>query len=220
MIVGNEQKANKSDARLIRIDNKANQLRIRFRPLRRYKIMPAADIIYPEPRTAGLYYLEQGPPFTKFAALQGLRSGRMKPNEAGAIEYFSMAWLHAKQLAKEVNGSYDAMVVPPSTHNRSEPYAKELINCCQWNLSGGFSRAGVVRSGDGCSLGQLWSSVSYKPSGEEGKLRSVLVVDDIFASGKTVAIMVGKLIEAGMSKEAVVSVACPLWISSNFKIEK
>ena len=53
--------------------------------------------------------------------------------------------------------------------------------------------------------------LTYDARGDEVCLRSVLIVDDTFNTGRTVAAVITRLIEAGTSDECSFAVAVPFW---------
>lgn len=176
--------------------------------------MPSDVFTFEGTQQAKIVYLKKSPDMGWLSALQGLRSKTMKCDSEAAREYKSLTWKYAKQLRAEVQGSFDAMIVPPSTHDRAMPYAQELVECCHVDITKRFKRAHGTRSGDGCSITQLMSAVSFSPIGDEANFKKILIVDDIVASGNTVAVIVDKLKSAGMPNQAAVWVACPLWLPS------
>ncbi len=73
-----------------------------------------------------LYYFRE----YKFAGdiqyLQSIRSGAITEESLIALSYKAMAQFYASRLAAMVGGSYDAIVMAPSSRNDAEPYFEAL----------------------------------------------------------------------------------------------
>lgn len=163
---------------------------------------------------ATLVYLAKSPNLGAFTPLQSLRSGAMKPNSLVAQQYFAMERFHAARLAAQLSKNWDAVAAPPSSRLWAGPYldaAKKLHAAV--DLTPRFTRSGSVRSSEPTtSLDEVVASLSYKPGGDESAFRSILFIDDVIASGKTVAAIVRLLRQHGVPFGAVLQVAAPLWI--------
>lgn len=109
----------------------------------------------------------------------------------------------------------DVLVSPPST--RPElivPYRQALSKKFPDAIdrTEAFTSDGSVSSTHGASYEELLASISYKPFGDESKLNSIVIVNDVLARGRTVAAIIHRLKEAELSPTCSITIACPLWV--------
>jgi len=130
-----------------------------------------------------------------------------------ALEYRNLVGpKFSKILKAEVgaaNFEFDAVVSPPSSRSDALPY-RLAINAHRGahDLTANFSRRGEVRIGaNDTTMKQAVAELSYSPDGTEAAITSLLIVDDVLASGRTVAAIVHHLLDAGMHPDCAVGVA-------------
>lgn len=71
---------------------------------------------------------------------------------------------------------------------------------------------GLALSADGASYDDQLKQLRYAASGSEPSWTSVVIVDDVLASGTTAALLIHKLREAGLAASCKITIACPLWL--------
>lgn len=124
-----------------------------------------------------------------------------------------VVWPH--KLAAQVDGPVTAIVSPPSSRPELiKPYRDELLAKFQSaiDLTERFRRPDAVSAGEGASGTDLLNAIRYQGQGDEAGFQTVLAVDDVVASGKTVGAVISKLRAAGMPKTSAVLIAAPLWL--------
>ena len=138
----------------------------------------------------------------------------MHPENFAAKQYFAMEHFYAARLAGQLNKNWDAVVAPPSSRPWARPYleaAKSMHPAI--DLTPRFTRVGPVRSGDPTtSMDEVIASLAYQARGDESGFATVLCIDDVLASGKTIAAIVHLLRQHGLPSSAVFQVAVALWI--------
>lgn len=105
---------------------------------------------------------------------------------------------------------FDAMVCAPSSRGDAREYADCLdIAFSVDDLSDTFTRRHIMKASDpGVTVDMLATEeFIHRPDGSEAEIKSLLIVDDAFATGKTIAAMLQLLHGAGFPTNAEVSVA-------------
>jgi hypothetical protein len=69
-----------------------------------------------------------------------------------------------------------------------------------------------VSAGEGASLEDMLAAMTYDRRGDEARLTSLVIVDDVLASGNTSAAVIQLLRDAGLSQECQITLGCPLWL--------
>ena len=118
-----------------------------------------------------------------------------------------------QKLVQEVMASgvqFDAIVCPPSSSNDAEPYRSAILD--KWpvtDLTATFTRNGRMKaqSSETTVDDLVKSEFVHKPNGYEPVIRSILIVDEAIATGKTAAALLELLRRAGMPVCAQVSIA-------------
>ena len=145
--------------------------------------------------------------------LNAVRMGPVDEESGVAREYHSMENIYGEMLAAAVAqkaSDFDAVVSPPSSRQDADPYRRAVLrrNKLAADLTNNFSRKGEVRVGqDGITLEQAINEIIYVSDGNESRVRSLLIVDESVASGKTVAALLHHMRNAGLSSECRVTVA-------------
>ncbi|MGO9362373.1 MAG: hypothetical protein ACLP02_02790 [Rhodomicrobium sp.] len=122
-------------------------------------------------------------------------------------------WSH--QLASHIEGPVEAVVSPPSSRPYlAEPYRNAIRNkfAAAVDLTPRLTRSCEYFSGEGATFDAMMQAVSYESTGAEPQYRTLVIVDDILATGRTAALVVCKVRAAGFSDGAQIFVAAPLWL--------
>lgn len=175
--------------------------------------MRTTSVKLPTGEDVALTYWETRPSFLKFGALQSLRSGLMRSDSDLAKQYLAMAPFYGRQFAAQVNGAWQAVVSPPSSNGFAKPYLTAILERTNaLDLTPRFTRAGAVRSSADPppTLEELAASISYAPEADESGIRSLLFIDDVFASGRTLAAILQHLRKSGLPADCTVQAAAPL----------
>lgn len=179
--------------------------------------MRTTSVKLPTGEDIALIYWETRPSFLKFGALQSLRSGLIRPDGDLAKQYLAMAPFYGRQFAAQLSGAWQAVVAPPSSHDFAKPYLTAILERTNaLDLTQRFTRAGPVRSSADPppALAELAESISYAPEADESGIRSLLFIDDVFASGRTLAALLQHLRKSGLPADCTVQAAAPLWLPS------
>lgn len=150
---------------------------------------------------------------------QGIRNGMLlnigrghPENTEIATSYRNMERRYADQLASELpEQAFDAILSPPSRYNHAAAYRDSARMLAARDITSRFRKEGSTLSGAGGKLEKILSELSYDAHGDEGCLHSVLIVDDTFCTGRTVAAVITRLLEAGVPPDCSFTVAVPLW---------
>ena len=139
----------------------------------------------------------------------------MSPRSPEALAYFGMEPHYADQFAMLIDADWDATVSPPSSTTSAKAYLKPIAaraRATDW--SGRFEPIKDVKSsGDPPpALDELIASLSYKRGKDEGSATSLLFVDDVFATGRTLAAVLHHLRQAGLPRICKIGAAAPLWL--------
>lgn len=152
-----------------------------------------------------------------FEYLQRLAS----PNIGSDVETTKLARIYSENesrfcdlLARMISQPIDALISPPSGRFELITAYRDAIskyNPGAVDFSPSISRQGGSRSSFGDSIDVLEADLNYTPNGVENDCRRLVVVDDIFATGTTVAAVLRKLHSNGLPGCCEVICACPLW---------
>lgn len=143
--------------------------------------------------------------------LQAHSSGRT-PHPAQQLMYDYRLEQHVKDLAALAGGPFDAIVMPDSTHKRALPYLQGMPAPRIADLTSRFTKAVGTSSGKCQDYSLYLSGISYRPAKDEHQFNSLLIVDEVAASGKTAQAIIDRLREAGMPLTCEVTLAAPLWL--------
>jgi hypothetical protein len=106
---------------------------------------------------------------------------------------------------------FDAVVCPPSKGTDIEPYRQAILE--RWpvhDFTPNFTRKGQKRAVRlDTTVADMIAEFAYTPDGKEGEVKSLLVIDESVASGKTLAAVLHHLRTNGLPADAhVASAAC------------
>ncbi len=186
----------------------------------------AVDVPIAQPRFAvSLYYLGTLPPYGHaLEYLQYVRQPeRLKIIENATIHDYGSEYLELlPELTLDLIALVSEAVKPdaiagvPSSRTLVKPY----LEACRGrfieaeDLTPRFTRHGTARATESRSFEEILDSIVYQGP-RLGHVHSVLIVDDLLASGSTVAAMITRLRNAGMPVDAKVSAAVPLRVLSS-----
>jgi len=162
---------------------------------------------------------EPGP----FAFLQGMRSGvlmRLNPDPEKtevAKGYRRKEKCYQKMLADKVPADFDAVVSPPSRMAwQAEPYRQVLChkNPSAIDLTPQLTSTGKSFAGENATVNQIATQMQFLETGQESKIRRLIIVDDTFTKGTTAAAIIGVLRTHGLSEDCEIIIACPLWLDT------
>lgn len=166
----------------------------------------------PTGEKVSVIFLRQLPDLGELIYLQSIRSGRVDEDSLIARIYRNLLVRFAMLLAAEVKAriSFDAVVSPPSSRTDADPYREAILRDAKClDLSPRFSRIGKTRAATAKSLEEVFAEFQYKPAGDEGSIKSLLIVDDSVASGSTIAALLHHLRKAGLPSNSVITAAAP-----------
>jgi hypothetical protein len=174
--------------------------------------MPTATLTLS--REIPLVYHSEG--FHQFLNYLNLvRQGQPVPAVVGQ-PYQNMVSTFAWQLASQVVAAVPnrcSLITPPSSRNDSQPYVDAiLLDRPLLNLSAQMSRKYGVRAATATSLQQLIDEFEYRPSGKEPSIKSLLIVDETIASGRTVHAVLHHLLREGLPIDCEVTAVTALLV--------
>lgn len=111
-----------------------------------------------------------------------------------------------------------ALVVPPSSRNDARPYADALLKAdiATVDLSGCVKRIdSSFRAGQSLSFEEVRSSIEVVQSPEACPFDSLIVVDDVLSSGRSVAAVVLALRESGFILKST-----PVFVAAVLSVER
>jgi adenine/guanine phosphoribosyltransferase-like PRPP-binding protein len=123
--------------------------------------------------------------------------------------------IHRLATELESAGQFDAILCPQSRRPQFQGFALEATakyHECK-NLTGRFKKASDIQAGtDGTSYEMLENILEYTPGDDEKCLKRILILDDLVASGKTIAAYCSKLSDNGVPADCEFVVVAPLWL--------
>lgn len=128
-----------------------------------------------------------------------------------AVEAFNdWCCLHQPLFADlKDNSKFDLLVVAPSSKKFAGMLGDHSAIEYQTNISARFSKLDGTSSAEpDTDATSVYRSISYRAEGDEKEATSIAIIDDVVDGGKTVAAIIQRLREAGISSEATVVVFC------------
>lgn len=130
---------------------------------------------------------------------------------------------HLPQIVSELKEmsagtNYDFVIMPPTRRETCEDLKKAFLNdCCATDLSNMFSKVNY-EIGAGCKINYsfttLYENIVFSPFQFDLKdINGIAILDDLINEGKTIKVLVKKLIENGLCpqcKIVVFSIVCEL----------
>jgi hypothetical protein len=181
--------------------------------------MATYDLELPTGETVGFVFLRKYPNLDHMIYLQGVRSGGLDDTSLVAQAYKNMAPIYAGQLAGVVGNlepRFDAVVAPPSKRSDIDVYRNAVVERTgARDLTSGFSRKGKASAATASSLNEMIEEFDYAALGGESEIKSLLIVDESVASGKTYAAVLHHLREAGLMRDCKITVAAAAWLTES-----
>lgn len=163
-------------------------------------------------------FLVRGADPKPFEHIQRARNGtyealNLLPDQTeGERIYIARAKQFAPTLASHLPTiTFDAIVSPPSSFKHAEPFRAFLTDRARMDLTGRFHRSAPVRSGEGATVTEITSAMTYVRGGDESSIHSLLIVDESFHTGRTIAGILSHLRDAGLPEDCRVVLACAFW---------
>lgn len=160
---------------------------------------------------------------------EGLFFNAAQPFDPDGLEeaYWADLDKYRHQFAAAIPGAYDLLVDPPSTSGYHRPYLsafKQRHPNLQWVY---FWKNKPVKA-DINNMDELRKEVVYAAQRSKGsykgipapKCQRIIIVDDVYASGVTAAVIVEKLWGLGVPKTAEITIACPLRVPLQMQGQK
>lgn len=137
--------------------------------------------------------------------LNAARMGPVDETSHMAVEYHATKRFYGAELAAQVKGEvsdFDAVVSPPSSRPDANPYREAVLrDSSAHDLTSHFLRKGKIKVGHkDITLEQAIDEMIYTGDGTESGIKSLLIVDESIASGKTVAAVLHHMRKAGLPK--------------------
>lgn len=172
--------------------------------------MPIFDHILPTGETIRIYYATLSNGWAR-AYFNGKRLGfngeLIKHNYIDAIPELLAKLVQEIEQAGIV---LDAVVCPPSMGDDIDPYQQAVLQ--RWpvrDFTCNFTRLGEKRAvHPDTTVDDMIAEFAYTPDGREAEIRSLLVIDESVASGKTISAVLYRLREHGMPEYAAIAAAC------------
>jgi hypothetical protein len=161
-----------------------------------------------------LYVVMNGGDVSRY--YNGIRRGWIKEQSGVAVNYHRILPELIEATVTNMAGlEFDTIALVPSSRSDAVPFMRAVAE--RWpqarNITDNF-RKGATKAADGGDLEVLKSSISYDADGKEHAIRSLLIVDESVASGKTSAAMIEHLKAAGMGEDVDVSLSACCWMQA------
>lgn len=192
--------------------------------------MPVQDIVITrgeEPIEVRLHYLDvhMGPLWHR-GVLSYLHLVRCDPRLVPDLARREAAYLAGlAQWVEEARALVRGLEVglairPPSSRNDADPYLAAILrdHPAATDASPYLERVGDVRAGEDPTVEALMGSWRLQDVPGLESFSDLLVVDDVFSRGTTVAAVVRVLRDAGLRATVPVNVFVPLWVQQPPKI--
>lgn len=180
--------------------------------------MPFATVMIPtlpRPTQARLYYGHQfagGAERFDYLHLIRSRSFFSLPNPKEREEaYWSNLETNRWAFVDGLGEQFDLIVDPPSRSGYHRPYLSAFLSRQPDVRCVRFMKSEPVKSAP-VNMPRLREVVSTVEKSDLSEFRNVLLVDDVFSTATIAAVGLEKLREAGLSQQAQITVACPLWL--------
>jgi hypothetical protein len=114
-------------------------------------------------------------------------------------------------FARQLTGTFDLLVDPPSNTGYHRPFFSAVAAQHQGIQRVHFKKDTSEQS-QPSKLNWLRAGVAAigQSQGRLGGCNDVLIIDDVFSTGTIATVVIEKLLEAGLSEQARITLACPL----------
>lgn len=175
--------------------------------------MPYATLVLPNGLTIRLVYVvEHGGIVSSY--YNGIRRAWIKEDSETALQYHSKLPELIEAMMAALDGlEFDTIAMAPSSRSDAVPFAKAVTE--RWpdarDITAHFSKRSKKAADDG-DLKSMMSSIGYTADDKEELIRSLLIVDESIATGKTAAAMIERLKVAGMGENIDVTLVACCWM--------
>lgn len=142
----------------------------------------------------------------------GIRRGWITEDHPVAKEYRRLLPRLMVTLVAAIEASgiqFDTVVMAPSSRKDAVPFMAAIVQ--RWpkarDITSTFVRQGVAKAGDPGGAEVIAKEIVHSPDGRAKDIKSLLIVDEAVAEGKTATAIIERLRAAGMPKEAKVTIA-------------
>lgn len=141
---------------------------------------------------------------------EGLRARYEQDRMAYRDDY--VRWVETAQT------HFDVVVCCPSSRDDAEFYLDPVMRAVRrrnpeaLDLSTSFSKEPGFKVGTGVTVQQAREHIKFDADGRLDAVGNVLIIDDAWARGTTVGVVLGYLAESGLQANAQAMVFVPLWI--------
>ena len=142
----------------------------------------------------------------------GIRRGWITEDHPTAKEYRRLLPSLMATLVASIEASgieFDTVVLAPSSRRDAVPFMAAIVQ--RWpnarDIMSTFGRQGVAKAADPGGAEVMGKELVHTPDGKEKDIKSLLIVDESVAEGKTAAAIIEHLRAAGMSKDVKVTLA-------------
>lgn len=170
------------------------------------------------PREVIAHYLVRGPKASPFDYIQSSRTGELAgwgpdPETTSAAKgFYGTVSFHAGPLGRHLTQTkVDAVLRAPSRFRQACYLLEMALKGGATDISPRMARTGTAYSGEKASMTAVRGGLTYRPAGDEGTFRRLLVVDDTVASATSIGAIVGVLLDAGVPEDCEFLIACYFW---------
>ena len=148
--------------------------------------------------------------------LHSIRSGDIKEDSHIAEAYRNNIKCYAEKLLNEFNWKYiDSVIGTPSSRDHINPYLSLFKRKFKpdLDLTGCFTKKSNFSAGLGNINIHTCGGIDYHCELDISCLKSILIIDDLFSTGTTAAIIIKLLKSHGVKDLISIALACPLLVS-------
>jgi hypothetical protein len=151
---------------------------------------------------------------------QAIRAWPIAKAQELEAQYIKLENIYVARLAAMVPACSAYIFSPPSRFPFAGTYRDGCKNPCSLDISARFRKRDedIVACNKDTTAEDVYRSIEYSPKGDETLITSILMVDDVVASKKTITALFSHLAEAGMPLNAEITVASLLRLRSSQSI--
>lgn len=166
--------------------------------------MPDLDFKLPSGEVVTLIYGAKWPDLeTQY--FQGIRSESLDESHSAALYYHRMKKIWAYRLGSELYNhikTEDVLISPPSSSNDTDVYRDAIrAKISSASDAGTFTRHGNTKASAASTIEEMIGEFACSPAGNEDDFRSIVILDESVASGKTISATLFHLRKAGLPKD-------------------